>query len=115
MPSTETFAANQGQNSWRGVPLRSASVMTLAPLSSSGRPAVVVYPWVVCPAGWLVAMALTPRGRCTRQSWAGARGGTVPDMSVQVKHEAVASSLSRDILRGVLGPGERLAGEHQLA
>jgi GntR family transcriptional regulator len=36
-------------------------------------------------------------------------------MSVQVKHEAVASSLSRDILHGVLGPGERLAGEHQLA
>jgi GntR family transcriptional regulator len=36
-------------------------------------------------------------------------------MSVQVKHEAVASSLSRDIVRGVLGPGERLAGEHELA
>jgi|1186.fasta_scaffold06179_3 GntR family transcriptional regulator len=36
-------------------------------------------------------------------------------MSVQVKHEAVASSLSRDILRGVLEPGERLAGEHELA
>jgi GntR family transcriptional regulator len=36
-------------------------------------------------------------------------------MSVQVKHEAVASSLSRDIIRGVLEPGERLAGEHELA
>jgi len=39
----------------------------------------------------------------------------VTDMSVQVKHESVASTLSRDIMRGVLGPGERLAGEHELA
>lgn len=36
-------------------------------------------------------------------------------MSVQVKHESVASTLSRDIMRGVPGPGERLAGEHALA
>lgn len=41
--------------------------------------------------------------------------GTVADMSVQVKHESVASMLSRDIMRGVPGPGERLAGEYALA
>lgn len=36
-------------------------------------------------------------------------------MSVQVKHESVASVLSSDILRGRPRPGERLAGEHALA
>ena len=36
-------------------------------------------------------------------------------MSVQVKHESVASALSRDIMRGLPGAGERLAGEHELA
>ncbi|MGI8576864.1 MAG: GntR family transcriptional regulator [Nocardioidaceae bacterium] len=36
-------------------------------------------------------------------------------MSVQVKHTSIAAHLSRDILRGVLEPGERLPGEHELA
>ena len=36
-------------------------------------------------------------------------------MSVQVKHLAIASALSHDIIRGVPGPGERLEGEHELA
>ena len=35
MPSTETLAANHGQNSWIGLPLRSASSMTLMPLPST--------------------------------------------------------------------------------
>ena len=35
MPSTETLAANHGQNSWIGRPLRSASSMTLMPLPST--------------------------------------------------------------------------------
>jgi GntR family transcriptional regulator len=39
----------------------------------------------------------------------------VLDMSVQVKHQRVASRLSRDIARGVLAPGARLPGEHELA
>src|SRR6478752_1318745 len=35
MPSTETFAANHGQNSCAGRPFRSASAITLSPLLST--------------------------------------------------------------------------------
>src|SRR5947207_2386857 len=43
MPSTETFAANQGQNRSCGWPLRSLSAMTLMPFAStwSGRSSAV--------------------------------------------------------------------------
>ncbi len=40
---------------------------------------------------------------------------TIADMYVQVKHESVASALSRDIMRGIPRAGERLQGEHELA
>jgi GntR family transcriptional regulator len=36
-------------------------------------------------------------------------------MSVQVKHRVVADRLARDIIHGVLGRGQRLPGEHELA
>lgn len=36
-------------------------------------------------------------------------------MSVQVKHRAVADRLARDITQGILGRGQRLPGEHELA
>jgi hypothetical protein len=35
MPSTDTFAANHGQNSWLGRPFRSASAMTFSPFRST--------------------------------------------------------------------------------
>src|SRR4051812_25291935 len=38
MPSTETLAANQGQNRSRGRPCRSASSMVFRPFSSIDRP-----------------------------------------------------------------------------
>lgn len=41
--------------------------------------------------------------------------GRFPDMSVQVKHESIASALTRDIIRGIPGAGDRLQGEHELA
>lgn len=36
-------------------------------------------------------------------------------MSVQVKHLVIANRLARDITHGVLGRGQRLPGEHELA
>ena len=69
MPSTETLAANHGQNSWIGLPLRSASSMTLMPLPSTrGAPAAPVWPdFRISTTSFLLTTGVVPAATLSDQ------------------------------------------------
>src|SRR5215467_4455744 len=115
MPSTETFAANQGQNRSCGCPLRSLSAMTLMPFVSiwSGRSSAVPVASVMTLLPYLGSLlvhdrfALRPVNRDVGAvneagPWRGEEGDQRRDL-IRLADAAEGDGLPGQFVRALLG------------